>query len=916
MYNTFMLKIYVDKKKYYVKDSNNLLETCLSIGLDIPYFCWHPALGSVGFCRQCVVKQYKNSEDKNGKLIVSCMTPIHDKMHVSIYDDESLDFRKKIIELMMINHPHDCPVCPEGGNCHLQDMTVMVGHFSRRYRFNKKVYKNQYLGPFIKHEMNRCISCYRCVRFYKDYADGKDFGVYGIRNNIYFGRFEDGSLENEFSGNLVEICPTGVFTDKTQSNHYFRKWDLQYTSSICHHCSLGCNLLIGSRDNKVSRVENRYHSEINGYFICDRGRFIYDYLNDSNCSKIAVFINGKRFSYKDTINNIVLEISKIFKNNENTIGIGSARASLESNFMLKELVGEDNFYLGITESEYERLSLILNIIKNIGIHIPSIKEIENYDLIFILGEDIANTAPRMSLAVRQAVKKKSFIISDKLGIYHWNNGAITNINKNKNIYPLFITSIDKNKLDDISSWTYYDSFENQAKLGFTIASNLDIQAPNYSGDKFNKEVNNKIKIIIDLLKKSRRPLIISGCNTGCKETIMAASNIALSLKKIGKDVGINFVLPSVNSMGLIALGGKILARAFSLIDKDKIDNVILLENDLCYHYPKKFISHKFSKLKNLIIIDYIISKTDIKNGVFLPSTNFIESDGTVINFEGRAQRFFKLYNDDLYHNNEFQKMESWRWIDLIISRVNKNNYNFNDVGQILKYLSIKMPIFSRLSEINIINKNIKKLAKKTHRYSGRTTFYFKKSLSKLNKMEENKHSIFTKSTEGININSKNHASFYWLPGWNSVQSINKFSNYKKTDNQNIVYDINLFNFKINNSISYFKIKNNLDKIKSKYIIVPYWRFLGSDEILQKSDLIKDLTDFPYAIINEVYNKEKKNIDRITFDYWDTKYIFKVKLSKLIPLNNIGLYIGYADIPLELLGQEINNFKIIYKDLYI
>jgi ferredoxin len=134
----------------------------------------------------------------------------------------------------MTNHPHDCPVCEEGGHCHLQDMTVMTGHDKRRYRFTKRTHQNQDLGPFISHEMNRCIACYRCVRYYKDYAGGEDLGVYGAHDNVYFGR-ADGRhcLESEFSGNLTEVCPTGVFTDKTHSERYNRKWDMQFAPSIC-----------------------------------------------------------------------------------------------------------------------------------------------------------------------------------------------------------------------------------------------------------------------------------------------------------------------------------------------------------------------------------------------------------------------------------------------------------------------------------------------------------------------------------------------------------------------------------------------------------------------------------------------------------------------------------------------------------
>ncbi len=211
----YVATIYIDGKSYEVDPGDNLLHAALSLGLDLPYFCWHPAMGSVGACRQCAVKQYKDEEDKQGQIVMACMTPANDGARISIKTRKWWIFEQRVIEWLMVNHPHDCPVCDEGGECHLQDMTVMTGHDYRRYRFQKRTYRNQYLGPLINHEMNRCIQCYRCVRFYNDYAGGDDLDVFGAHDHVYFGRHEDGVLENEFSGNLVEVCPTGVFTDKT-----------------------------------------------------------------------------------------------------------------------------------------------------------------------------------------------------------------------------------------------------------------------------------------------------------------------------------------------------------------------------------------------------------------------------------------------------------------------------------------------------------------------------------------------------------------------------------------------------------------------------------------------------------------------------------------------------------------------------
>jgi NADH-quinone oxidoreductase subunit G len=283
-----MATIIVDNKSYTVDEQQNVLAACLGHGLNVPYFCWHPAMGSVGACRQCAVKQFKDDRDQSGRLVMSCMTPATNGTRISIDDPEAKAFRASVIEWLMVNHPHDCPVCDEGGECHLQDMTVMTGHIYRRYRYPKRTHRNQALGPFIRHEMNRCIQCYRCVRYYRDYAGGRDLNVFGSHDAVYFGREQDGTLENEFSGNLVEVCPTGVFTDKTFFHHYTRKWDLQAAQSICPHCSLGCNTTAGERSGTLRRITNRFNSQVNGYFLCDRGRFGYEYVNSDKRIKRAL----------------------------------------------------------------------------------------------------------------------------------------------------------------------------------------------------------------------------------------------------------------------------------------------------------------------------------------------------------------------------------------------------------------------------------------------------------------------------------------------------------------------------------------------------------------------------------------------------------------------------------------------------
>ncbi|HEU4682928.1 MAG TPA: NADH-quinone oxidoreductase subunit NuoG, partial [Nitrospira sp.] len=386
-----MTTIVVDGASHEVKEGQNLLSACLGAGLNLPYFCWHPAMGSVGACRQCAVKQFKDEQDCRGRLVMACMTPALEGSRISIDDPEAKAFRASVIEWLMVNHPHDCPVCDEGGECHLQDMTVMTGHAYRRYRFPKRTYRNQDLGPFIKHDMNRCIQCYRCVRFYRDYAGGRDLNVFGSHDAVYFGRERDGTLENEFSGNLVEVCPTGVFVDNTLFHHYSRKWDLQSAQSICPHCSLGCNTTPGERYGLLRRVVNRYNSQVNGYFLCDRGRFGYEYVNEeARLRRAAARPERGGPARPEGPRLVAAAAADLLRRARGVVGIGSPRASLEANVALRSLVGPDRFVLGIRERERRLLSVVLSVLRTGPVPAASIKETEESDAVLVLGEDLLN----------------------------------------------------------------------------------------------------------------------------------------------------------------------------------------------------------------------------------------------------------------------------------------------------------------------------------------------------------------------------------------------------------------------------------------------------------------------------------------------------------------------------------------------
>ncbi|QIQ41761.1 MAG: NADH-quinone oxidoreductase subunit NuoG [Buchnera aphidicola (Microlophium carnosum)] len=911
-----MAKIYIDRKIYNVNKSDNLLQACLSAGVNIPYFCWHPLLGSVGACRQCAVTQYNSFEDRKGRLIMSCMTPVTDGAIISIKSTESEIFRSSIIELLLTNHPHDCPVCEEGGHCHLQDMTVMTKHSIRNYRFKKRTHKNQYLGSFIKHEMNRCIACYRCVRYYNDYADGIDFGVYGANNNVYFGRVEDGVLESEHSGNLIELCPTGVFTDKTHSKKYNRKWDMQYAPGICQNCSVGCNISIGERYGEIRRIENRYHENINHYLLCDLGRFGYLHTNLNTRPKKPTYINNS--------NNLTIlnfdEAIKIgvdfFKKYNRIIGVGSTRSSIENNFALQELVGKENFSNGMSTKEQACIRLILEFLKNNYIYTPTLKEIESYDVILVLGEDLTHTSPRVALAVRQAVKNKAKEITKLHGIPEWNVSSNIHIaEKFKN--SLYIMHTHESKLDDIAEWCYFASIEKQVYFASAIACAIDNSLPKVLN--LNSILKEKALLIANRLISSKKTLIISGSHSFSSSTIQASINIAKAIKIYTPNhhVGVTFLTSTSNSLGLELLGGMSIECALNEIKKETADAVIFMEYDLYRFMSQYDCDHFFKNKKNIITIDHQYTDTYKKSGLSFPSTNFTESSGTVINFEGRAQRFFQVYDPNFYDKSNCL-FDSWKWLHFIKSKIDNKEVCWFNLDDVVDSYSKKYSIFKQI-KIKELNSNFRvhgqKIARSPIRSSGRTALR-----ADINVHEpcqpKDVNSMFAFSMEGYNQPnaSISHIPFAWFPGWNSPQAWNKFQ--KEVGKNLISGDSGIHIFKKNKSKVdvYEKLISN-NSIKENYWnIIPYYHLFGNEELTQYSLTIQENIPLEYALISlkDSLKLGLKKHSIVEFNCLNTDYRLTIQLSKYLNEKQIGLPIGRKGFPIALVGKKIKFLQEFIK----
>jgi len=839
-----MPTIYIDNTPYTIDDEGkNLLEVALSLGFNLPYFCWHPAMHSVGACRQCAVKQFKDESDTKGRIVMACMTPAKDGTRISIDDPEAVAFRESIIEWLMVNHPHDCPVCDEGGECHLQDMTVMTGHVYRRARFLKRSYRNQDLGPFVNHEMNRCIQCYRCVRFYNDYAGGHDFGVFAWHDDVYFGRYEDGVLESEFSGNLVEVCPTGVFTDKTQWRHYTRKWDLTTAPSVCVHCGLGCNIIPGERYGTLRRIRNRFNGQVNGYFLCDRGRFGYEFVNSEQ--RIRSPWERGPLSPRELTKKEALEKAASMLKSGKTIGIGSPRASLESNYALRTLVGPENFYLGISRHQQALLREILRILQDGPARAASQQEAAHADAVFVLGEDVTNYAPMLAFQLRQAaIEQPCKSAIQELHIAPFDEYPIHEAIQQER-EPFYLATPWETKLESEATAAHHAAPDDLARLGFAVAHAIDAGAPAVQG--LAQETQGLVKRIAADLKAAKRPLIVAGCGLGSLALVQAAANVAWGLRKAGVEAQLSFTVPECDSLGLALLGGGGIGEALDALQSGGADTVVILENDL-FHQLDGADAEAICAGAKIIALDALQTDVTERADLVLPAAAFAEADGTLVNHEGRAQRFFQVFVP------KGEILESWRWLGEIIAALRGVPESpWIALDDVIDALVAEFPALAGVreaapsAEFRLV---AQKVARQTHRNSGRTAI----------KANETVHepppppdvdAPMAFSMEGYQGQPPSPLiPRFWAPGWNSVQSVNKFQDEVDGPLRGGDPGVRLLEPPAKSAAKYYpQAPAAFAPRQDAFLLIPAYHIFGSEELSLHAQGVAALSPAPYLAMS-------------------------------------------------------------------
>jgi NADH-quinone oxidoreductase subunit G len=268
-----MVNLTIEGRAISVPDGTSILEAAKFAGVLVPHYCYHPGLPVAGVCRMCLVEV-----EKAPKLAPSCATTVAEGQVVHVHSEKALEARKGVLEMLLINHPLDCPICDQAGECELQDYTYQEGRAEGRYRDPKRFNPVEDFGGDVMYVANRCILCTRCVRFMDDVAHDPVLSVVERGDRALIGKFEGDDLTHAWAGNVIDLCPVGALLSKDSLNKA-RAWEMDRSASVCPNCSQGCNMIVETRDNQVVRLRPRPNDDVNKFFMCDHGRLNYRWMN-------------------------------------------------------------------------------------------------------------------------------------------------------------------------------------------------------------------------------------------------------------------------------------------------------------------------------------------------------------------------------------------------------------------------------------------------------------------------------------------------------------------------------------------------------------------------------------------------------------------------------------------------------------
>ncbi|KGG86432.1 MULTISPECIES: NADH-quinone oxidoreductase subunit NuoG [Comamonas] len=410
-----MVEIELDGKKVEVTEGSMVMHAAEKAGTYIPHFCYHKKLSIAANCRMCLV-----DVEKAPKPMPACATPVTQGMIVRTKSEKAIKAQQSVMEFLLINHPLDCPICDQGGECQLQDLAVGYGSSSSRYEEEKRVVFHKNVGPLISmEEMSRCIHCTRCVRFGQEVAGVMELGMIHRGEHSEITTVVGDSVDSELSGNMIDICPVGALTSKP-FRYSARTWELSRRKSVAPHDSTGSNLIVQVKNHKVMRVVPFENEEVNECWIADRDRFSYEALNsDERLTKPMLKQGGewKEVDWQTALEYVANGLQQI-KSNHGASAIGalvSPHSTVEELFLAGKLVrgiGSENIDYRLRNAEFAATQGV----QWLGLPIAALSNLQSA---LIVGSNLRKDHPLFAQRIRQAAKKgcKVFAINDR--IHDW-----------------------------------------------------------------------------------------------------------------------------------------------------------------------------------------------------------------------------------------------------------------------------------------------------------------------------------------------------------------------------------------------------------------------------------------------------------------------------------------------------------------
>ena len=541
-------------------------------------------------------------------------------------------------------------------------------------------------------------------------------------------------------------------------------------------------------------MRNRYNGEVNGYFLCDRGRYGYEFVNGERRVRQAIVGIGG-LSAGELVRGMGARLESATRDRRaavgarprlarpRPVGIGSPRASLEANFALKRLVGDERFFLGLADREHTLVERALEILTTGPSPTPTLRDLDAADLVLVLGEDLTNTGPLLALSLRRWNRLRPTQAEERLGIARWNDAGLGMVKKEEPS-ALWIADTHAGKLDEVAEATWHAAPADLARFALALARAVGGRSAAPAVKPADDAERAAVERFAAALRGAGRPLVVSGVSAGSLELLEAAARLAhvLPAWRAGDDVEgavprgagcpLALVLPEANTLGLALLGGRRLSEAFDLAAADDVEVALVVENDLYRRAPAARVDAFFEHCPTVLVFDHVTTPTTARATAVMPAASWAESTGTWVGFEGRAQRSFQVME------SERAVQPTWRWLSSLAAAarlpVGQRWYAVDDVldelarerPDLAPAALAAPPAGARFAGM--------KVPRAASRFSGRTAIVADRTVHEPPPPDD-RDAPLAFSMEGYGGEAPGALlARYRVPRWNSVQALNKF----------------------------------------------------------------------------------------------------------------------------------------------